>query len=95
MGVITVALTATEEIEMDKIAAYEMLLEGHPLWDKEAVAPKKPGGGVAKGLELFKKGRTGLKDMGTKGKRSRFAVGAALIRDEPYTPRRKPPLYRW
>ena len=95
MGVITVALTATEEIEMDKLAAYEMLLEGHPLWAKEAVAPKKPGGGVAKGLELFKKRRTGLKDMGTKGKRLPIAVGAALGGVEPYTPRRRKPLSRW
>ena len=70
---------------MDKIAAYEMLLENHPLWAKEAVAPKKPGGGIAKGLELFKKRRTGLKGMGTKGKR-RLTGGAALAGAEPIYP---------
>ena len=94
MDVITVALTATEEIEMDKIAAYGMLLEEHPLWAKEAVAPKKPGGGIAKGLELFKKRRTGLKGMGTKGKRPPLTGGAALAGAEPIYPHRKSPYSR-
>ena len=59
---------------MDKIAMYEMLLEEHPLWNKEAYAP---------GAQIFKFAPTGRLSTKVMGARKTIRSRAMPYMDHP------------
>ena len=59
---------------MNKLAAYELLLEDHPLWNKEAMA------GMVKGVSTLKMTRPSYANRVRPVKKPNFVSGPIKIR---------------